>query len=111
MTLRGRVEPFVATLLLVSALMALPACRSKSESSAKETRTVKLAWDAPLETPSGYRVLVDDVVILDIPPPPLDPACQCLTASVAVPRGPHTVKVVAYNPLGVSPPSAVTVVQ
>jgi hypothetical protein len=79
--------------------------------SCRPGRTVKLAWDAPAVLPAGYRILVDDAVVQDIPPPAVDPACKCLTATVPVPDGPHTVKVVAYNQFGSSAPSAVAVVK
>jgi len=84
-------------------LATIAACRPE--------RTVKLAWDAPPVSPSGYRILVDDQMVMDIPPPPLDPACKCPTATVPVGRGTHTVKVIAYSPAGESPPSAVLVVK
>lgn len=74
-------------------------------------RTIKLAWDAPAVSPAGYRILVDDRVVMDIPPPPLDPTCNCLSVAVPVGRGPHSIKVVAYSPYGESPPSAVVVVK
>ena len=74
-------------------------------------RTVKLAWDAPAVSPSGYRILVDDQRVMDIPPPPLDPACSCPSVVVPVGRGPHTIKVIAYSVYGESPPSAVVVVK
>ena len=48
---------------------------------------------------------------MNIPPPPVDPACRCLKVSVSVPRGRHTLKVIAYNAFGDSPPSAVAVVE
>jgi hypothetical protein len=88
---------------LLVALAMVTACRP--------TRTVKLAWDVPAVRPIGYRILVDDQVVLEIPPPPTDPSCNCLTVSVPVPPGPHTLKVVAYSPSGASPPSAVAVLK
>ena len=72
--------------------------------------SVRIAWDAPKEAPWGYRVLVDDRVVMTIPPPPLDPSCSCPTVSVPVPPGEHKITVVAYNALGDSAPTAVTVV-
>jgi len=91
------------TLAIVVAI-AVTACRP--------ARSVKVGWDAPDVPPAGYRILVDDAVVMDIPPPSLDRECQCLSATVSVPRGRHTVAVVAYNHDGhVSPPSAVLVVQ
>lgn len=74
-------------------------------------RTVKLAWDAPAVLPSGYRILVDDQTVMDIPPPPLDPECKCPTVIVPIGRGTHTLKVIAYSPFGDSPPSAVAVLK
>jgi hypothetical protein len=91
---------YVAALPL---LLTIAACRP--------TRTVKLAWDVPAVTPSGYRILVDEKVAMEIAPPAIDPSCKCLTVSVPVPPGPHTLKVVAYSPYGDSPPSAVAVLK
>jgi hypothetical protein len=90
----------ILLLVLVTTMMA---CRP--------TRTVKIAWDAPASPPDGYRILVDGRVVLDIPPPPVDPGCHCLTIAVPVPRGQHTLSVVAYNRGGSSQPSAAVVVQ
>jgi hypothetical protein len=84
-------------------VMAMTACRP--------TRTVRLGWDTPAVRPDGYRVLIDGHVVMDIPPPPIDPSCHCHTVAVAVPRGQHTVSVVAYNLSGTSPPSASVVVR
>jgi hypothetical protein len=75
------------------------------------TRNVKIAWDAPNPSPAGYRILVDDRVVMNIPPPPTDPSCSCLSVSVPVPYGQHTITVVAYNQFGESTPSAVSVVK
>ena len=100
MTAARFVARHVVALLL---LAAMAACRP--------TRTVKLAWDAPTVIPSGYRILVDDKVVMEIPPPPVDPSCKCLTVGVPVAPGPHTLKVVAHGPLGDSPPSAVAVLK
>jgi hypothetical protein len=88
---------------MVASLAILTSCRP--------TRTVTLSWDAPALLPIGYRILVDDIVTMDIPPPPPDPSCKCMTVSVAVPRGPHHVSVVAYNESGSSAPSMVAVVK
>ena len=90
--------------LLFVMLIASIACRS--------TRTVKLAWDVPERLPDGYRVLVDDRMVLDIPPPQVDSGCSCLSVEVAVPRGRHTVSVVAYDrTAGPSEPSARVIVE
>ena len=83
--------------------MALTGCRP--------TRTVNVAWDAPASQPDGYRILIDGQVVLDIRPPPIDPSCRCHTVAVPVPRGQHTVSVVAYNRGGMSKPSASVVVE
>jgi hypothetical protein len=91
---------FLGVLLSLATIVA---CRPE--------RTVKLAWDAPAVSPAGYRILVDDQIVMDIPPPPLDPSCNCPTAVVPVGRGTHTVKVIAYSTYGDSPPSAVIVVK
>ncbi len=90
-------------ILFLLIVMAMTACRP--------VRTVAIAWDAPASPPDGYRILIDGQVVLDIPPPPLDPACRCPTIVVPVPRGQHTISVVAYNRAGTSQPSASVVVQ
>jgi hypothetical protein len=82
-----------------------------SASGCKPRNTVKLAWDPPNPVPKGYRILLDDQVVQDIPPPPMDRACSCPTVSVTVPPGPHKLTVVAYNDSGASAPSAVTFVK
>lgn len=89
--------------LLLAVVMAAEACRP--------TRAVKVGWDPPHVAPDGYRILIDDRVVQDIPPPPLDRRCNCLTATVRVPAGRHTVSVVAYDRGGTSRPSASVVVQ
>ena len=90
--------------LLFVLLTASMACRS--------TRTVKLAWDVPERLPDGYKVLVDDRMVLDIAPPHADPGCSCLSVEVPVPRGRHTVSVVAYDRIaGPSEPSARVIVE
>ena len=92
--------------------LALPLLLSAFAAAAcRPGRTVKLAWDAPTVVPMGYRILVDDRVVLQIPPPPLDPSCSCPTVTVPVPAGEHTITVVAYNQFGQSPPSAIAVVK
>jgi hypothetical protein len=66
--------------------------------SACGSRTVKIGWDPPPAPPDGYHILVDGQIVSNIPPPPLDPSCQCLKTSVRVPRrGKHTISVVAYK--------------
>jgi hypothetical protein len=77
----------------------------------KPSNTIKLAWDPPNPVPKGYRILLDDQVIKDIPPPPLDRSCKCPTVSVTVPPGPHKITVVAYNEFGEGAPSAITFVK
>ena len=72
---------------------------------------MKLAWDAPNPVPKGYRILLDDQVVKDIPPPPLDGSCSCPTVSLTVPRGPHKITVVAYNQFGESAPTAIQFVK
>jgi hypothetical protein len=72
---------------------------------------VRIAWDPPTPAPKGYRILVDDREVMNIPPPPIDRSCSCLTASVPVPRGEHKITVIAYNEFGNSAPTAVTVVK
>jgi len=89
--------------VLLLAVVSGPAC--------KPSNTIKLAWDAPNPVPKGYRILLDDQVIKDIPPPPLDKSCSCPTVSVTVPPGQHKITVVAYNEAGESAPSAITFVK
>ena len=89
--------------LLSLAVVSGPAC--------KPSNTIKLAWDPPNPVPKGYRILLDDQVVKDIPPPPLDKSCKCPTVSVEVPPGPHKITVVAYNENGESAPSAITFVK
>jgi hypothetical protein len=73
-------------------------------------RLVKIGWDVPAKPSDGYRVLVDDHTVMDIPTPPVDPRCACLAVEVRVPHGEHTVKVVAYNRGGESSAAASIVV-
>jgi hypothetical protein len=84
-------------------LFAAAACRP--------ARTIRLEWDAPALPVSGYRILVDDHVVSEIPAPPLDPSCKCLAVSIPVPSGQHTISVIAYNASGQSAPSAIKVVK
>ena len=77
----------------------------------RPSRTVKIAWDAPASAPTGYKILIDDQVVMQIPPPPLDPSCSCPAVSVPVPSGEHTITVIAYNEFGQSAPSAITFVK
>jgi hypothetical protein len=88
---------------ILAALLTITACRP--------ARTIKLEWDAPTVAADGYRILLDDRVLMEIPPPPVDPSCRCLRVSVSVPRGRHTLKVIAYNAFGNSPPAAIAVVE
>jgi len=92
----------MAAALWIAAL-STPGCR--------RSNTIKLAWDPPAAAPKGYRVLLDDQVVMDIPPPPLDPSCSCQTVTVTVPRGPHKIAVIAYNEFGESAPSALAFVK
>ena len=73
--------------------------------------SVRVAWDAPIPTASGYRILVDGRVVMTIAPPALDPVCACAAVWVPVPRGEHIITVIAYNEFGDSAPAAVTVVR
>jgi hypothetical protein len=70
-------------------LSAAIACRSP--------RTVMIGWDVPAETPDGYKIMVDDKLMRDIPPPPIDASCNCLKVAVQLPSGQHTVSVIAYT--------------
>jgi hypothetical protein len=73
-------------------------------------RIVKLGWDPPAVAAHRYQVLVDDHMVQETPPPPVDAACQCLLVSVPVPQGTHIVKVVAYSADGhASIPATLTV--
>ena len=73
-------------------------------------RLVKVGWDRPAVAANRYQILVDDRVVQEIPPPPLDAECRCLLVSVSVPQGTHTVKVVAYSAGGrASIPATLTV--
>jgi len=72
-------------------------------------RTVKISWDAPSVKPDGYRILVDDQLVMDFPVPPTDPRCSCMNATVPVPSGRHVVKVIAYNQFGQSPSATIVV--
>jgi hypothetical protein len=89
--------------IVLAALLAVTACRPG--------RTIKLEWDVPAVTPEGYRILLDDRVLTNVPPPPVDPGCRCLAVSVYVPRGRHTLKVIAYNAFGDSPPTAIVALE
>ena len=73
--------------------------------------SVRVAWDAPTHEPTGYRILVDEHVVMTIPPPPLDPTCSCPAVWVPVPPGEHKITVIAYNQIGDSAPTAVTFVR
>jgi hypothetical protein len=73
-------------------------------------RMVKVGWDPPAVAADRYQVFVDDRMVKEIPPPPVDAACQCLVVSVPVPTGTHVVKVVAYSAEGRSSvPATLTV--
>ena len=75
-------------------------------------RIVKIGWDSPAVAPYAYGIVIDAHLVREIPPPPLDVACQCLMVAVPVPRGPHTVQVIAYNAKGdASAPSATLMVR
>jgi hypothetical protein len=91
-----------ATRLAAFALLAT-ACRP--------TRTVTLAWDRPAVAPDNYQVFVDLRRVLEIPPPPVDPRCHCLTVAVQIPRGEHVLRVEACNRSGVCTPSARLIVR
>lgn len=88
---------------------ALPLLLALMATACGKERMIRVAWDAPPVPPQGYRVLVDDRLVMDIPPPALDPSCACQSVTVPVPRGQHVVKVVAYNQSGESAPNTVTV--
>ena len=70
------------------------------------TRSVKLAWDAPTVMPDRYHVFVDVRLVMDIPPPPIDRSCNCLSVTIPVPRGEHVLRIEACNPDGQCTPSA-----
>jgi hypothetical protein len=94
--------PTLAHAIAAVALLAA-ACRPAN--------TVRIAWDAPTPAPTGYRILVDDRVVMTIPPPPLDRSCSCPAVSVPVPPGEHKITVIAFNEFGESAPTAVTFVR
>ena len=98
--------PRTALLILALLPIALTAtgCRPPAD-------TVRIAWDAPSAPPKGYRILVDDRVVMTIAPPPLDRSCSCPAVDVPVPPGDHKITVVAFNESGDSAPSAVTFVK
>jgi hypothetical protein len=76
----------------------------------ESVRIVKLGWDPPAVAVDRYQVFVDDHMVQETPPPPVDAACQCLLVSVPVPPGTHIVKVVAYGAGGrASIPATLTV--
>jgi len=73
-------------------------------------RIVKIGWDPPPVPAARYQVFVDDRMVKEILPPPVDAACQCLLVSVSVPPGAHVVKVVAHSAEGkASTPATLTV--
>ena len=75
-------------------------------------RIVKVGWDPPAQMPDRYLILVDDKLVREIPPPSINAECRCLIALVSVPRGRHTIKVVASTSRGGnSAPSAAVTVQ
>ena len=85
--------------VLVSLAPATAAC--------SRDRIVKVGWDPPAVAPDRYWILIDGAVVREIPPPPLNDECRCLMVSVLVPRGPHTLQIVAYSVRdGASAPSA-----
>jgi hypothetical protein len=88
---------------IAAVALALVSCRPAD--------SVRVAWDAPTPAPKGYRIVVDDRVVMTIPPPPLDQSCSCPTVWVPVPPGEHKITVVAFNEFGDSAPTAITVVR
>jgi hypothetical protein len=94
---------------MISKLTALAAIAAMTTGCSRE-RIVQLGWDRPVVVPDRYRVFIDDRLVREIPPPLLDAACHCLTVSVSVRPGPHTIRIVAYNVRGgISPPATLTV--
>ena len=90
--------------------MAIVAVAAFATGCSRE-RTVKIGWDPPAVAPDRYRIFVDDRLAQEIKPPPLSAACQCLTASVTVSRGPHRIEVVAYSLRGGASPAAVITIR
>jgi hypothetical protein len=77
---------------------------------AEAERVLKIGWDPPPVPAARYQVFVDDRMVKEILPPPVDAACQCLLVSVSVPPGAHVVKVVAHSAEGkASTPATLTV--
>jgi hypothetical protein len=90
-------------------IIAVIAAGALAASCARE-RTVKIGWDQPAVMPDRYRIFVDEQMVKEIPPPPVDVGCRCLQASVVVARGSHTIKVIAYDfRNGASPAATLTV--
>jgi hypothetical protein len=88
------------TLMLAVAVLAI-AC--------SPTRTVKIGWDVPAVAPDGYRIFIDDQMMLDVPPPPMNRRCNCLMVSLNVARDRHIVRVLAYNRSGTAPAASIAV--
>jgi len=76
-----------------------PAVKASGNSGrlAEAERIVKIGWDPPAVAPYRYRISVDDRVVQEIPPPPLNSECGCLLVPVSIPPGAHVVKVVAQS--------------
>jgi hypothetical protein len=74
-------------------------------------RIVKIGWDQPAATPDGYRIFIDNNLVKEIAPPPFDGACRCLQVAVPVPRGTHTIQVVAYSLTNGASPAASLIVR
>jgi hypothetical protein len=99
--------------IIVAVAVLATGCSREREPSRpvqESARIVKLGWDPPAVAADHYQVLVDDQMVRETPPPPVDAACQCLLVSVTVPLGTHIVKVVAYTADGrASVPATLTV--
>jgi hypothetical protein len=81
----------VATIIALLLLAALLVFRPKLS-------TVKVAWDRPEVSPTGYIIRVDDQVVQTIePPPPVDPSCQCYIVPLQVTKGSHKISVRAFG--------------
>src|SRR5262245_12006975 len=95
---RGTSRPVLSVVLAVAVVGCQP-----------PPRNVRIGWDVPAVAPKGYRILLDEIVVSEIAPPPLDPSCSCPTVTVQVPPGQHTIKIIAFNEAGQSTPASVTI--
>ena len=97
-------------IIAIAVAVLATGCSPEAPAPKPQERIVKVGWDRPAVAAKSYRIFVDDRVVQEIPPPPVNAECQCLVVSVSVPRGTHTVRVVAYSADGqASIPATLTV--